>query len=60
MKRFTILTIFAFCAISLVSTAPVQAKTTFKLATVTPDHHAYTMGAKEFAKLVEKLKRELR
>jgi tripartite ATP-independent transporter DctP family solute receptor len=30
-----------------------QAKTTLKLATVTPDHHAYTQGAQEFARLVK-------
>ena len=30
-----------------------QAKTTLKLATVTPRHHAYNVGAREFARLVE-------
>ncbi len=32
---------------------PASAKTTLKMATVTPDHHAYTQGAREFARLVE-------
>ena len=39
--------------IALLSVLPAQAKTTLKLATVTPDHHAYTKGAQEFARLVE-------
>ena len=33
--------------------APAEAKMTLKLATVTPDHHAYTMGGKEFARLIQ-------
>ena len=39
--------------IILLSFAPAHAKTTLKMATVTPDHHAYTKGAQEFARLVE-------
>jgi tripartite ATP-independent transporter DctP family solute receptor len=39
--------------IALLTFLPAQAKTTLKLATVTPDHHAYTRGAQEFARLVE-------
>ena len=38
--------------ITLLAVCTVQAKDTFKLATVTPDHHAYTKGAQEFARLV--------
>ena len=53
MKRFAIVSVFLLCAIALILTAPAQAKTVLKLATVTPDHHAYTMGAREFARLVE-------
>ena len=32
---------------------PAYAKTTLKLAVVTPPHHAYALGAKEFARLVK-------
>jgi tripartite ATP-independent transporter DctP family solute receptor len=39
--------------IILLAFVPAHAKTTLKMATVTPDHHAYTMGAQEFARLVE-------
>ena len=53
MKRFALITLVLFSTFSLVAVASAQAKDTFKLATVTPDHHAYTMGAKEFARLVE-------
>jgi len=44
---------FLFLLIHFVA-LPVQAKTTFKLATVTPAHHAYALGAQEFARLIEK------
>ncbi|MGD9136143.1 MAG: DctP family TRAP transporter solute-binding subunit [Desulfobacterales bacterium] len=45
--------IAAAAMIALLIALPAQAKTTLKLATVTPDHHAYTKGAQEFARLVE-------
>jgi tripartite ATP-independent transporter DctP family solute receptor len=53
MKRFALVALVLFSTFSLVAVASVQATTTFKLATVTPDHHAYAMGAREFARLVE-------
>lgn len=37
----------------LLTTSIGIAKTTLKLATVTPDHHAYGQGAREFARLVK-------
>ena len=39
-------------SIVFITFLPAQAKTTLKMATVTPDHHAYTQGAQEFARLV--------
>ena len=53
MKRFKINSIILAALIILLAVGPVQAKETFKLATVTPDHHAYTKGAQEFARLVK-------
>lgn len=52
MKRLAMIlfTLFSFNCLGLM---PAHAKTTLKLATVTPDHHAYTVGAKEFARLIE-------
>ncbi|MBN1105355.1 MAG: TRAP transporter substrate-binding protein [Deltaproteobacteria bacterium] len=52
MKRkvFPMLLLLAF--VLLIPAAP-EAKMTLKLATVTPPHHAYAVGAKEFARLVE-------
>ena len=50
-SRFTPLILAALLA--LLTILPVQAKTTLKLATVTPDHNAYTKGAQEFSRLVE-------
>jgi tripartite ATP-independent transporter DctP family solute receptor len=53
MNRFKLNLFFCAAMIALLIVLPVQAKTTLKLATVTPDHHAYTKGAQEFARLVE-------
>lgn len=54
MKRFGILGLFIFLALALITSSPARAKTTLKLATVTPAHHAYAVGAHEFARLVRK------
>jgi TRAP-type C4-dicarboxylate transport system substrate-binding protein len=53
MKRFNLNPLILSTLIALLTVLPAQAKTTLKLATVTPDHHAYTKGAQEFARLVE-------
>ena len=52
MKRgIVLLTSLALCLVlGVFGTA--SAKTTLKLATVTPSHHAYNDGAREFARLV--------
>lgn len=55
MKRFVLinLALVVFFAFTLMTVLPIQAKTTLKLATVTPPHHAYSVGAKEFARLIK-------
>jgi tripartite ATP-independent transporter DctP family solute receptor len=53
MKHWSKVTICVACFILFCGIFPVQAKIQLKLATVTPDHHAYTMGAKEFANLIK-------
>jgi tripartite ATP-independent transporter DctP family solute receptor len=53
MKRFRFNPLILSALIALLTFLPAQAKTMLKLATVTPDHHAYTRGAQEFARLVE-------
>lgn len=53
MKRFMLCSLLLFLALTLFAAMPVQAKMTLKLATVTPAHHAYALGAEEFARLVE-------
>lgn len=53
MKRIRLNPIILSVLILLLTMIPAQAKTTLKMATVTPDHHAYTQGAQEFARLVE-------
>ncbi|MBN1847895.1 MAG: TRAP transporter substrate-binding protein [Deltaproteobacteria bacterium] len=54
MKRH--IRVYSFILFSLICfiTIPVQAETKLKLATVTPAHHAYSLGAQEFARLIEK------
>lgn len=52
MKRCIQMSLFLFLGLTLLITMPAQAKTTLKLATVTPAHHAYAVGAEEFARLV--------
>jgi len=53
MKHLRFSPFILAASIALLTILPAQAKTTLKLATVTPDHHAYTRGAQEFARLVE-------
>ncbi|MBN2126121.1 MAG: TRAP transporter substrate-binding protein [Deltaproteobacteria bacterium] len=53
MRLYTVPVLVLFILLSLIVPQPAMAKTTLKLATVTPDHHAYALGAKEFARLVE-------
>ena len=53
MERFKINPFILAALMALLTVLPAQAKNTLKLATVTPDHHAYTQGAQEFARLVE-------
>lgn len=53
MNRRILLAGLLVLCLGLVFTAPLEAKTTLKLATVTPSHHAYNDGAREFARLVE-------
>ena len=53
MKRLALISLLLFLGLTLFVTMPVQAKTTFKLATVTPAHHAYAVGAQEFARLIK-------
>ena len=52
MKRFTLLTFVLVLGLAVFCAGPALAKTTFKLATVTPTKHAYNEGAREFARLV--------
>jgi len=51
-RRIVHLTALAI-GIVLGMTGPAVAKTTLKLATVTPSHHAYNDGAREFSRLVQ-------
>lgn len=51
MKKIAIIIGTLFVFITMGSHA--VAKTTLKLATITPDHHAYGQGAREFARLVK-------
>jgi tripartite ATP-independent transporter DctP family solute receptor len=53
MKRFTLLTLVLALGFAVFCTGPALAKTTFKLATVTPTKHAYNEGAREFARLIK-------
>lgn len=53
MKRSALVTLFLFLSLTLTVTLPAYAKITLKLAVVTPPHHAYALGAKEFARLVK-------
>ena len=53
MKRIKPIPIILSVLMLSLTMIPAQAKTTLRMATVTPDHHAYTQGAKEFARLVE-------
>ncbi|HDR15383.1 MAG TPA: DctP family TRAP transporter solute-binding subunit [Desulfobacteraceae bacterium] len=52
MKRLSRLFLFAATVIIFCQAGFIHASTTFKLATVTPPHHAYNEGAREFARLV--------
>lgn len=53
MKCFKVNPLVWAVLIVLFAFLPAQAKTVLKMATVTPDHHAYTQGAQEFARIVE-------
>ncbi|KPK21375.1 MAG: hypothetical protein AMK69_21895 [Nitrospira bacterium SG8_3] len=53
MKRSIHVTLFLLLSLTLTVTFPAYAKMTLKLAVVTPPHHAYALGAKEFARLVK-------
>lgn len=53
MKRRMILLTALAIGMVLGTTGPAMAKMTLKLATVTPPHHAYNDGAREFARLIE-------
>jgi tripartite ATP-independent transporter DctP family solute receptor len=53
MKRCALSCLLLAFGILLSNTHQAQAKTTLKLATVTPSHHAYNVGAREFARLIE-------
>ena len=53
MKRFAIVTFILALTAALFAAGPAMAKKTFKLATVTPSHHAYNQGAREFARLIK-------
>jgi tripartite ATP-independent transporter DctP family solute receptor len=53
MKRFTLLTFVLVLGFAVLCAGPAMAKTTFKLATVTPTKHAYNEGAREFARLIK-------
>jgi tripartite ATP-independent transporter DctP family solute receptor len=52
MKRKVFHMLLLLALVLLIPSAP-EAKMTLKLATVTPPHHAYALGAKEFARFVE-------
>ena len=53
MKRFTLLTLVLVLGLAVICASPALAKTTLKLATVTPTKHAYNEGAREFARLIK-------
>jgi tripartite ATP-independent transporter DctP family solute receptor len=52
MKRVYLLVLSFAAIIAFCQADYLHASTTFKLATVTPPHHAYAQGAREFARLV--------
>jgi len=52
MNRLIHTMLFMILVFTLINLSPVMAATTFKLATVTPAHHAYAIGANEFARLI--------
>ena len=53
MKRSVLVILFLLLSLALTIASPAHAKMTLKLAVVTPPHHAYALGAKEFARLVK-------
>jgi tripartite ATP-independent transporter DctP family solute receptor len=53
MKRSVLVILFLLSSLTLTIASPAHAKMTLKLAVVTPPHHAYALGAKEFARLVK-------
>ncbi|MEE4352500.1 MAG: DctP family TRAP transporter solute-binding subunit [Desulfatiglans sp.] len=52
MKRFAFTALGFLSVVVFTYTGSVLAETTLKLATVTPAHHAYNAGAREFARLI--------
>jgi tripartite ATP-independent transporter DctP family solute receptor len=54
MKRLALVALFVILGLAILTLFFRQTKkTTLKLAVVTPPHHAYALGATEFARLVE-------
>ena len=54
MKRYVLFGLLLFLGWAFVPPLSIAgAKMTLKLATVTPPHHAYAVGASEFARLIE-------
>jgi len=53
MNRLMHTLMFLFFVFMMTIPNPVMAVTTLKLATVTPSHHAYAVGANEFARLIK-------
>jgi tripartite ATP-independent transporter DctP family solute receptor len=53
MKRLTVLTAVLALVVCLAAPQMALARKTLKLATVTPAHHAYNDGAREFARLIK-------
>lgn len=53
MKRSVFVTLPLLLTLAFTLALPAYAKMTLKLAVVTPPHHAYALGAEEFARLVK-------
>ena len=52
MKRLLPISLLVLLSLTFPFSSPSDAKTTLKLAVVTPPHHAYALGAQEFARRV--------
>jgi len=53
MKRYILISLILIACLLLIAPVSIQAQTILKLATVTPAHHAYNAGAREFARLIQ-------